>query len=168
MRCDELTDGRADVAVDPALHRGIGEQREEGGAEPHMPAQPVADVGVEGACARHVPGHRGEADREQDQDRGAHQVRRRVGGAVARGNPDGEGPRDDGEWGGGCHHHEDDRGRAEAAGQSVGFAVADRRSRREGIGCHGNQAFVSEWLSGCGVVKLGMSEMRMARRRILI
>jgi hypothetical protein len=52
--------------------------------------------------------------------------------------------------------------------QSVGFAVADLGSGRESIGCHGNQAFVSEWVLGCGVVKLGEAEMRMALQRILI
>ena len=84
-----------------------------------MAAQPLADVGVEGAGTRHVPGHRGEADREQDQDRRAHHVGGRVGGAVARGDADREGARDDGQWRSGRHHHEHDRGGTELARQPV-------------------------------------------------
>jgi hypothetical protein len=94
----------------------------------------MANVGVEGAGTRHVPGHRGEPDREQDQDRRAHHVRRRIGGAVARGDADGEGACDDGERGGGCHHHEHDGGRTEPTRQSV--VLRRRRLGEYSVSCH--------------------------------
>ena len=101
-----------------------------------MPAEAVRDVGVERAGTRDVAGHGGETDREQQQHRGADDVRTRVGRPVAGGDADREGAGDDGQRSGGGDDHEHDGHRAEPPRQSVGLSAGASTGIENCVSCH--------------------------------
>ncbi len=67
----------AEQPVHADLHRVVGHQREDGGGHAGRSAQASGDVGVERAGVGHIPGHRGETDREDGQHDPGDQVRGR-------------------------------------------------------------------------------------------
>ncbi len=75
----ELGQLEVEEVGEPAGQRGlehrVGQQRPVAGADADLPAQTVADVGVETARGRLLPGHRDVADREDHQHDGGEQER---------------------------------------------------------------------------------------------
>lgn len=107
----------ADVPVDRDLDRCVGEQGEERRRESGRFAEAVVDEGEECSRLGHVPGHRGETDREEEQHHGGDGEHRGEADPVAQQDAERGGAADHGQRGGGGDHHQHDGGHAEGAGQ---------------------------------------------------